>query len=113
MEAVNRPEVAPILKKASDTVSDAIQIVGKTHDELEKEVALIVSWQSAIDQVKGTVFGGDLKSKKKEDQDLFEDVQEIIEDGDVIEIYQSFEGLKDAAQNYLTTIKGVCPYCVE
>ena len=113
MKAVNRPDVGPMLSGALSKINGAIDIVSKQKDAMEKEVALIIIWKDAVDVVKNDVFGGDLKGGKDEDQDLFDEIQEIIEDGDVEDIYEAFEGLKDAAQNYLTTIENVCPSCAE
>ena len=80
---------------------------------MEKEVVLIIVWRDAVDITKNDVFNGDLKGGKQEDQDLFDEIQEIIDDGDVGDIYEAFGGLKDTAQNYLTNVQNVCPSCAE
>merc|ERR1712241_986234 len=99
MKAVNRPTVGPMLSRALSKINGAIAIVSKQKDAMEKEVELIIIWKDAVDVVKNDVFGGDLKGGNDEDQDLFDEIQEIIEDGDVEDIYEAFEGLKAAAQN--------------
>ena len=71
-------------------------------------VKLIIVWRDALD-----VFQGDLKCGEEEDQDLFNEMKEIIQDGDVGEIYEAYNSLMDAAQNYLTQIQNVCPSCTE
>ena len=73
---------------------------------MEREVDLIIVWKDAVDAVKDDVFEG-------EDEVLFDEIQEIIDDGDVEDIYEAFTGMKVAAQAYLTQIQKVCPSCTE
>lgn len=113
IKAVNRPEIGPDLERALTTVNSAIKTVKKQADEMKEEVALIIVWESAVDKVKSDVFGGNLKSGKEEDRRLFEEIQGIIEDGDVAEIYEAFNILKDAAQNYLSAIQLSCSTCAQ
>merc|ERR1712147_169414 len=87
----------------------AIEIVKQQKDSMEKEVELIIVWKDAVETVKQDVFAGDLKDKREEDaQDLYEEIEGLIEDGDVEELYEAFNGLKDAAQSYLSHIERVC-----
>jgi len=113
IKAVNRPDVGPTLDSALKNVNSAIDIVEKQADEMEKEVELIIVWESAIDTVKGDVFGGNLEGGTQQDRDLFEEIQEIIDDGDVADIYAAFNILKDAAQNYLSAIQLSCSTCAQ
>merc|ERR1712025_387474 len=110
---LNRPNVGPMLTKALTKVNEAIEIVTKQKDAMEKEVELIINWRDAVDQVKNDVFQGDLKGGKQEDQFLFDEIEDIIEGGDVEEIYEAFRELKGAASNYLSHVKRVCRSCAE
>ena len=110
---LNRPNVGPMLTKALSQVNEAIEIVTKQKDAMEKEVELIINWRDAVDQVKNDVFQGNLKGGKEEDQALFEEIQGIIEDGDVEEIYAAFNDLEYAASTYLSQVKTVCRSCAE
>merc|ERR1712062_602500 len=97
IKAVNRPDVGPKLDSALRNIDKAIRIV-QEKKAMEKEAELIIMWKDAVLLVKQDVFGGNLKERtEKEDQDLYEEIEEIIEDGDVQEIYDSFNGLRDAA----------------
>jgi len=113
IKAVTRPDIGPTLDSALNNVNSAIDIVKKQAKEMEEEVALIIVWEGAVDLVKSDVFGGDLEGGKEEDRILFEDIQGIIEDGDVAEIYEAFNILKDAAQNYLSAIQLSCSACAQ
>ena len=78
---------------------------------MEEEVALIIRWKDAVQLVKNDVFGGNIKDE--EDEDVYDDIRDIIEDGDTAEITDAFESLKDAAQKYLNHVKRQCPSCAE
>ena len=105
---LTRPEVGPMLGRALKMINGAIDIVTNQREVMEDGVKRIIIWRDALD-----VFQGDLKGGEKEDQDLFNEMKEIIEDGDVDEIYEAYNSLMDAAQNYLTQIRNVCPSCTE
>jgi len=111
VKVVNRPDIGPKLDSALNNVNDAIKIVKKQSSEMEKERVAISKWRDAVEDVKNDVFQGDLRGT--EEEFLFEEIQGIIEDGDVAEIYEAFNGLKDAAQNYLSVIKISCPLCAQ
>merc|ERR1712007_142239 len=97
-----------------DGYRKAIEIVKQQKDSMEKEVELIIVWKDAVETVKQDVFAGDLKDKREEDaQDLYEEIEGLIEDGDVEELYEAFNGLKGAAQSYLSHIERVCSICTE
>jgi len=114
IKAVNRPDVGPKLDSALRNIDKAIRIVQEQKEAMEKEAELIIMWKDAVLLVKQDVFGGNLKERtEKEDQDLYEEIEEIIEDGDVQEIYDSFNGLRDAASGYLNHVKTVCRACTE
>merc|ERR550525_1358029 len=114
IKAVNRPDVGPKLDSALRNIDKAIRIVQEQKEAMEKEAELIIMWKDAVLLVKQDVFGGNLKERtEKEDQDLYEEIEEIIEDGDVQEIYDSFNGLSDAASGYLNHVKTVCRACTE
>jgi len=64
-----------------------------------KEEELIIKWKHAINFVKHDIFqlleGG-------HEEDFFEEIEEIIEDDDVEDLTETFNYLREAAQNYLT-----------
>ena len=97
-----------MLGRALKMINGAIDTVTNQREVMEDGVKRIIIWRDALD-----VFQGDLKGGEKEDQDLFNEMKEIIEDGDVDEIYEAYNSLMDAAQNYLTQIRNVCPSCTE
>ena len=105
MKAVNRPIFGSMLSRALGKINDAISIVTKQKDVMQREVERIIVWKDAVD-----VLQVDLNSKGEE-RELFNEIKEIIEDGDVEEIYEVFKSLKYAAQNYLTEIRNVCRTC--
>ena len=94
------------LKEAEDTISILIKksvLSGKlllSKETLELEAIII--WRiDALNIVKQDVFGGNLEDRaEKDDQDLFEEIEELIEDGDFVEIYDAFNHLKDTAKYY-------------
>ena len=95
------------LKEAGDTISTLIikRLLSDSgtvlKDAMERE--LIIKWGDAVALVKKDVFGGNLEDRpEKFDQELFEEIEEIIEDGDFYEIYETFNQLRDAARNYET-----------
>merc|ERR1719450_378180 len=114
VKAVNREDVGPKLSSALRKTNKAIDIVTKQKNSMEKEVELIIVWKDAVANVKNDVFDGNLEEGREEDeQELYEEIKEIIEDGDVKELNDAFSGLKDAAQSYLSQIKTVCRSCTE
>ena len=106
--ALTRPEVGQLLGRVLRKINGAIDIVTSQKEVMVEGVKLLIVWRDALD-----VFQGDLKGGEKEDQDLFNEMKEIIEDGDVDEIYEAYNSLMDAARNYLTQIQNVCPSCTE
>merc|ERR1719219_3207631 len=93
------------LNTARDTIPTLItrslqsNIGGLLNEALELE--LIIRWRDVINLVKYDVFQGNLKDRtEEEDQDLFEEIEELMEDGDVEEIYEYLTLLKDTAQKY-------------
>ena len=110
IKAVNRPDIGPQIDSVLTNVNSAINIVKKQSSIMllspeMKELEIIIVWKDAIDEVRKNVFEGDLRDGKEENQILFDEIKGIIEDGDVAEIYKAFNGLKDAAQKYISAIK--------
>jgi len=62
---------------------------------IQKEVELIIIWKDALNNVKQDVF------YEKDDQDLFEEVEAIIEYEDWEDFYDGFKYLKESAEDYL------------
>merc|ERR1711974_395317 len=91
------------LETAKDAISTKItkNLLSDSGSVLKEamEMELIIQWGDAVHAVKKDVYPENL-----EDQDLFEEIKEIIEDGDVEEIYDAFNHLKDAAQNYESSL---------
>merc|ERR1712113_723212 len=96
-------ETISTLREKINKVLASLQVLKKS---MEKEVELIVLWKDAVKFAMQDVFAGDLKDESEEDaQDLYEEIEGIIEDGDVdVDVYEYFNGLKDAAQSYLSHI---------
>merc|ERR1711963_208406 len=95
-------ETISTLREKINKVLASLQVLKKS---MEKEVELIVLWKDAVEFAMQDVFAGDVKDKSEEDaQDLYEEIEGIIEDGDVESLYEYFNGLKDAAQSYLSHI---------
>merc|ERR1711953_703345 len=100
-------------KTAKETISTLREKINKVLASLQvlmksmgKEVLISFVWKDAVEEVMQDLFAGDLKDKSEEDaQDLYEEIEGIIEDGDVdVDVYEYFNGLKDAAQSYLSHI---------
>jgi len=106
MKTFNKPIVGSLLSTALNKINGAIAIVTQQRDFMKREVDLIIVWKNSVDAVKNDVYQGELKV-------LFDEIQEMIDDGDVEEIYEAFRGMKAAAQNYLGQIHNVCPSCTE
>merc|ERR1712156_1367919 len=88
-------ETISTLREKINKVLASLQVLKKS---MEKEVELIVLWKDAVEFAMQDVFAGDLKDKSEEDdQDLYEEIEGIIEDGDAdVDVYEYFNGLKDA-----------------
>jgi len=108
VEAVNMDDIAPMLDKVLSKVDDAIDIVERQKEAMQKELALITVWKDAVNLVKQNVFQGKEEKgeeeKGEDEQEIYNEIEEIIEEGDVKEITDSFEGLKKAAEEYLKHI---------
>ena len=62
---------------------------------------VISSLKDAVEFAKDYIFSGVLEGGEQEDQDLFGKITDLINDGDVGQIYEALNYLKFAAQNYL------------
>jgi len=111
LKAANREDVGPKLASALDKTNRAVKIVETQANLMEEEVKVIIEWKDAVNNVKEDVFSGNLRDEDA--QDLYDDIKERIEDGDVTELYSAFNDLKEAAQNYLTHVAEVCHSCTE
>ena len=87
-----------------ETAKDAISTMNRKSLLSDMERELIINWGVAVDKVKKDVFQEDLEGGDKKDQELFDEIEEIFEDGDALEIYAAFNHLKDAAQNYESSL---------
>merc|ERR1719330_1391614 len=85
----------------------------KIGPKVGKELDLVIRWKDAVQDVKNDVFDADLTDREEgEDKDLYEEIQGMIEDDDMEDVYKAFDGLKDAAQAYLDAVKESCPTCI-
>ena len=103
---LEKPSVVPQVNKALSKIEAALYILTKQKQavdkvDLEKDVELIIIMRETVQHVMDDVFPADPEVRKEEQQGLFNEIKEIIEGGDVEEIYEAYNGLKDAAQNYL------------
>merc|ERR1719410_2890926 len=87
VKAFKNPIVGSLLSRALSKINEAIDVVARQKDFMEREVDVIIVWKDAVDAVKNDVFEG-------EDEVLFDEIQEIIDDGDVEDIYEAFTGMK-------------------
>merc|ERR1711884_148270 len=109
VKILKRPDVTGMLSTALEKIENAIDIIKKQKNNMEKELALIIIWRDAVDEVKQNVFAGDLDG---DEQDLVDEIEDIIsDDRDVNEIYDAFGELKIAASAYLRQVKKSCPVC--
>jgi len=109
VKILKRPRVSNLLANALDGVKEAIAVITKLAENMTTEKTLIIQWKDAINEVKENVFVGSFDEEN--DNELFNEVKEIIEDGDVDEIYEAFGNLKSAASAYLNQVRISCPIC--
>merc|ERR1719225_956861 len=110
VKILEKPEIGPMVEEALESVNEAVTIIEKQKAFMGKELELVIIWKNAVEEVKNTVFNSDLE--ESEDGDLYEEIEEMIEDEDMDDIYDAFDGLKDAAQAYLNQVKESCPSCI-
>jgi len=108
---LTREDIMPRITSAIRRVTSAIAKVTILKNAMEDEVALIIKWRDAVQVVKNDVFQGNLKDE--DDQNLMEELKGIVDEGDVEEITEPFESLKQAATNYLNHVRSQCPSCAE
>ena len=91
------------LKEAKDTLERSLLSDSGSVVKNAKVLELIIKWEYAVALVKQEVFFGNLNDRaEKDDQELFEEIEELIEYEALYEISRAFNDLKDAAQNYET-----------
>merc|ERR1712241_113359 len=107
-------DLGPRVTAALDSVNEAQAIIEKQKEHMGKELELIGVWRNTVEVVKNDVFDSDLTDRAEgEDKSLYEEIEEIMEDeDDMAEIYEAFDGLKDAAQAYINQVKKSCPDCI-
>merc|ERR1719213_1477728 len=111
VKILEKPEIGPMVEEALESVNEAVTIIEKQKAFMGKELELVIIWKDAANTVKTDVFSSDLK-ERKEPEDLYEDIKDMIEDEDMDDIYDAFDGLKGAAQAYLNQVKESCPSCI-
>jgi hypothetical protein len=114
VKILEKPEIGPMVEEALESVNEAVTIIEKQKAFMGKELELVIIWKDAVQTVKSDVFNSDLKERKEGDEpeDLYEDIKDMIEDEDMDDIYDAFDGLKGAAQAYLNQVKESCPSCI-
>ena len=115
-----KPGVVLEVNKALSKIDAALDILTKQKQamdkvDLEKDIELIIIMRESVNHVMDDVFPAphvmddifpaDSEVRNEEQQGLFNEIKEIIEGGDVEEIYEAYNGIKDAAQNYLMWIQ--------
>ena len=81
---------------------------------MAREIELVVIWKDVVEIVKNDVFNSELSDREEgEYKELYDEVKDIIENDDTENIYEAFEGLKDAAQTYLDQVKESCLACTQ
>ena len=103
-EVLNSQEISDMLSRALSTIDGTVGIVSTLQESINGEVQLIIDWRDNVDIVKYDVFQGNLEGGSEQFQDIFDEIKEIIGDGDVDEIYVAFNELENAAQSYLDHI---------
>ena len=113
---LEKPSVVPQVNKALSKIDAALDILTKQKQamdqvDLEKDIELIIIMRETVNHVMDDVFPAphvmddifpaDSEVRNEEQQGLFNEIKEIIEGGDVEEIYEAYNELKDAAQSYL------------
>jgi len=101
------------LKEAEDTIRNFKDHFIKPHwssfvnisglQLFEKDIHLISFWKSRVRDLINEMFGyiySDFRAEWDE-QDIHDEIEEIIHDADVEEIYDCLNYLKEAAMNYL------------
>merc|ERR1719213_965384 len=111
VKILEKPEIGPMVEEALESVNEAVTIIEKQKAFMGKELELVIIWKDAVQTVKSDVFNSDLK-ERDEPEDLYEDIKDMIEDEDMDDIYDAFDGLKGAAQAYLNQVKESCPSCI-
>ena len=84
------------------------------YTELELKETHEMKWvisllKVAVQLAKDYVFSGVLEAGEQEDQDLFGKITDLINDGNVGQIYEALNYLKFAARNYLDHTVGPSP----
>ena len=82
---------------------------------MTREIELVIIWKDVVQTVYNDVFYSKLSDREEGEHyfELYDEVEEIIEDDDTENIYEAFEGLKDAAQTYLDQVKESCLACTQ
>jgi len=113
VKVFTKPKIGPKVDKALQSVNEAMAIIENQKEFMGKELDLVIRWKDAVQDVKNDVFDADLTDREEgEDKDLYEEIQGMIEDDDMEDVYKAFDGLKDAAQAYLDAVKKSCPTCI-
>merc|ERR1712154_71807 len=110
VEVLTKPEIAPKVAEALQSVDEAQAIFKKQEEFMARKIELVVVWKDVVQMVQNDVFNIELSDREEGEHyfELYEEVEEIIEDDDTKNIYEAFEGLKDAAQTYLDQVKESC-----
>jgi len=115
VDVLTKPEIAPKVAEALQSVDEAQAIFKKQKEFMTREIELVIIWRDVVQTVYNDVFYSKLSDREEGEHyfELYDEVEEIIEDDDTENIYEAFEGLKDAAQTYLDQVKESCLACTQ
>ena len=105
--ALTRPDMSRMLTRVEGKIDNAVGTVSKLQEGIHEEKQLLIVWKDAVDVVTFDVYDDNLEGGSEDNQEIFDQIKEIIEDGDVEEIYEVFTDLEEAGQNYLDHIKNL------
>ena len=105
--ALTRPDMSRMLTRVEGKIDNAVGTVSKLQEGIHEEKLLLIGWKDAVDVVTFDVYDDNLEGGSEDNQEIFDQIKEIIVDGDVEEIYEVFTDLEKAGQSYLDHIKNL------
>ena len=96
--------ISDMLRRAFSKIDGTVGIVSELHESINGEVQIIIEWRDWVEIVANDAFFGNLEGGSEEYQDIFDEIKEMIGDGDVEEIYEAFNELESSARSYLDHI---------
>ena len=78
--------ISDMLRRAFSKIDGTVGIVSALQESIDGEVQIIITWRDNVQIVANDAFLGYLEGGSEEYQDLFDEIKEMIGDGDVEEI---------------------------